>query len=1409
MARRATGIAKASAPSKAGRLADSARALAGTPPALRAIPVALAPLLLPYKKLGRLSIRIERMPQLARLSAGRNNGDRSWSLTLDELEDLVYLVPEGVDEKHNLDVRIIAHEDGSTLAVLALNVSPAGEGEAVAGGGTGEGDHAELRLLRDELAKTKASFAAREKDIEAARQAAEAKGTESSQEKVAAELARARAAWEAEMEQRLAAAAAQVASNLENDRAVAEKAWKAQEAARLAAAETQWKENAARVAEEARIEAARARDAKAEKELARLRDELETTKSNLAARETELNKAKKAVEDAEAEFRTEKPEPKSGRGRKAEADDDKFASLTASLLVRQDEAWRTEAKKPVAWPEPQTDSASDGFLVAKGAARPSSVATPTADFTFAERSNGWGDASQNAGGAAEGEFLLPAGFQYTPQEVQKLLADELEHWRKDWDDALADAESTWKAEEAARLAAAEARWREEAAETMADARTQGAAARDQTLQSEVDRLLGECASLNATLSKREAALAQANVAIQQARESAERESKETQSKTEAGWKRDEAARVATLEAQWQDKSAKAVAELRAQAEAQDRDSKTELEKLRKDLAAAQASLADRQSALVRAGLAAEQAHERMQQELDAALANAKASWKNEEAQRIKALEAQWHERSGKTAAELRALAEAQDRDSRTELEQLRAELAAAQAALADRQSALVRAGLASAEAHERMEQELSSALANAKASWKSEEAERIAALDAQWKVKVATAVAELRAQTDAKDQTGAQELARVREELAVAQTSLAERQKALVRAGLATEEANERWQREMEAALNAAKASWKAEEAARLAAAEAQWQERSAKSLGELRAEAGAKDQALALEMGSLREELKNAQAQLAERQNALVRAGQATEEANQRWQQQLDATLAKARTDWQAQEVAKLSALEAQWQEKANKISAEAQAQAKAKAAGEQTHEQEMHRLREELTAAQAALADRESALAQAGVAAEAASKRLQQEAADALAKAEAAWKAEEAARRAAAEVQSRKQIANAFAEMTIQCERAETSLAQAGAQAEAYAALDREMHRIKQELTTAQASIAERDAALARAKASADEVQKRFLRDMQETMSRAETVWKADEAARLAAAEALWQETANKRGPEVQAQPGEMGDQANEAELRRLREELAASQAALADRKAALVRAGMAIEETRERWQNETDAALAQAKAEWKADLTAQLAAVEAQWQEKVAKAQAEANGQGNGMDLRNLREELATLQAALWERDIELAVARAAHEEERTPISPEEQIVLTPDRIGELPNTNAQPAPRAKYRVIRDIIAAGALAASAVVFYPHIAPLIGLGGSESAVVPAAEEPEPELNMVVVNRSANVRADASGTAAVISTLQRGLKVAVLEKRGSWTLVRIEDASGKTEPKQGWVASSFLDTPGAETKGN
>ena len=84
----------------------------------RAIPIDLLPLLAPHKKHGKLSLRVERLPQQTRLSAGTRNNDGSWSLTRDELEDLEYIVPEGVEGAKSLSVRVVSLTAGSTLAVL-------------------------------------------------------------------------------------------------------------------------------------------------------------------------------------------------------------------------------------------------------------------------------------------------------------------------------------------------------------------------------------------------------------------------------------------------------------------------------------------------------------------------------------------------------------------------------------------------------------------------------------------------------------------------------------------------------------------------------------------------------------------------------------------------------------------------------------------------------------------------------------------------------------------------------------------------------------------------------------------------------------------------------------------------------------------------------------------------------------------------------------------------------------------------------------------------------------------------------------------------------------------------------------------------------------------------------------------
>ena len=84
---------------------------------------------------------------------------------------------------------------------------------------------------------------------------------------------------------------------------------------------------------------------------------------------------------------------------------------------------------------------------------------------------------------------------------------------------------------------------------------------------------------------------------------------------------------------------------------------------------------------------------------------------------------------------------------------------------------------------------------------------------------------------------------------------------------------------------------------------------------------------------------------------------------------------------------------------------------------------------------------------------------------------------------------------------------------------------------------------------------------------------LAKAEASWKAEEAARLASAEARWQAKSANAAADMRAQAESMRASGVEFELNRLREELAAMQAALMDRETALARADLAIERTRAR--------------------------------------------------------------------------------------------------------------------------------------------------------------------------------------------------------------------------------------------
>jgi len=114
------------------KLAQAAANAASKAPAPYAMPLDLRPLLAPYREHKRFTLRIENLPQLARLSAGQNNGDNTWSLALDELEELLYFLPEGFDKEHALTIRLVSKDEtgASTIALIDFRVPRADDRES-------------------------------------------------------------------------------------------------------------------------------------------------------------------------------------------------------------------------------------------------------------------------------------------------------------------------------------------------------------------------------------------------------------------------------------------------------------------------------------------------------------------------------------------------------------------------------------------------------------------------------------------------------------------------------------------------------------------------------------------------------------------------------------------------------------------------------------------------------------------------------------------------------------------------------------------------------------------------------------------------------------------------------------------------------------------------------------------------------------------------------------------------------------------------------------------------------------------------------------------------------------------------------------------------------------------------------
>jgi hypothetical protein len=235
---------------------------------VKAVPLRITPLIAPHRAKGLYTIRLERVPQLARLTRGRNNGNGSWSLTPEEADGVEYIGPDSALDRPALALRLLDNE-GGTIAMLELPLD-ASVAEDL---GRESVDPDYLRRLTDELQSARAALAEREKEL--------------------GELRQAPRPDVGEMQRRLDAAA-QAAQEQ------AKKLWQDDERARFAAAEARWRESNDRAASEAQAKAVTAiRDAEA-RAAAQIADAERSFRNRLAAAEAKARDAGTAAAAGQA-----------------------------------------------------------------------------------------------------------------------------------------------------------------------------------------------------------------------------------------------------------------------------------------------------------------------------------------------------------------------------------------------------------------------------------------------------------------------------------------------------------------------------------------------------------------------------------------------------------------------------------------------------------------------------------------------------------------------------------------------------------------------------------------------------------------------------------------------------------------------------------------------------------------------------------------------------------------------------------------------------------------------------------------------------------------------------------------------------------------------------------------------------
>lgn len=644
----------------------------------------LAPSTTPYRHHDSLSVRVERLPVGARLSKGRNNGDRSWSLAIDELDDLLYLPPDGMAEPHTLTVKIISVDsDGATtLEQFDVPISPDGAAipDSTAAEKTDTAAAADVTLLRAQLAEQIEELTSlREEAIDAAtahaaetaalreshHMALEAQAAENEtrlSETLEKRLGEAQASWEAEQQSYVAAAVKEAVEKAEaetlarleqtNDARLSQElgrrladarvAMENEQEARIAAAV---QDAAQRAEAAAKIQAGQANEAKF----------TETLEQRLAEAQAswdaeQQGRISAAVEDAlqRSEAETLARLEQTNEARLSQELGRRLAAARASLETEQEGrvalAVREAVKKAEADTVARLEQANDAHI-SKEIERRLGEARATMDTA---RQDGIAAAVQEAVQKAEAETQAlrdqVAGAEARhAQEVERRLGEAHATWEAEQQDrtaaAVQDAVRRTEADAAIRLEQAQQELRVASARDLADMSTRYTQA--ETALEELRRQSTPSQEAEADRLAEREELAAAQTAIQ------ERDAELIGLRQE----------TENLSAELARRTAEAEAAVQAAASPSYREAELEF-RLNEVLAETDAALAEQRSAWDRereellaqseekAVHRVNEAFEQWQQETQDALARARQEWLDGEATRLAVAEAQWREKVG-------------------------------------------------------------------------------------------------------------------------------------------------------------------------------------------------------------------------------------------------------------------------------------------------------------------------------------------------------------------------------------------------------------------------------------------------------------------------------------------------------------------------------------------------------------------------------------------------------------------------------------------------------------------------------------------------------------------------------------------------------------------------------------------